>query len=108
VSAAVLAVARHAHGYGDRVSEQPTAPATPAEDSGAAPLAPVDVDGVRAVTIGTILWAVALIALLPFTDTLRDDGHLWWIGTCAVGVLLGLSGLGYTVRRRNRLRRRDG
>ena len=108
MSAAVLAVARHAHGYGDRVSEQPTAPATPAEDSGAAPLAPVDVDGVRAVTIGTILWVVALIALLPFTDTLQDDGHLWWIGTCAVGVLLGLSGLGYTVRRRNRLRRRDG
>lgn len=69
-------------------------------------VAPLDVDGVRAVAVGTALWALALVALLPFTGSLREDGHLWWLGTCATGVVLGLAGLVYVVRRRAALHRR--
>jgi len=69
------------------------------------PLRPLDVDGVRAVTVGTALWAVALVACLVFTSRLRDDGHLWWIATCACGVVLGLAGLAFVLRRRDAIRR---
>jgi hypothetical protein len=65
---------------------------------------PLDVDGVRAVAIGTVLWAVALVALLPFWGRLADDGRLWWIGACAAGTGLGLLGLVYVTRRRNAIR----
>jgi len=67
---------------------------------------PLDVDGVRAVAVGTVLWAVALVVLLPLHASLREDGRLWWIGTCACGVLLGLAGLVYLRRRRAALTRR--
>lgn len=79
------------------------------DDRGSAPLPPtvepLDVDGVRAVTVGTVMWAVALVALLPFWSALEDDGRLWWIGTCAVGVLLGLVGLVHLRLRRRRHQR---
>ena len=61
---------------------------------------PVQVDGFRAVAAGTIAWAVALVALLPFTDSLREDGRLWWIATCACGVALGGAGMAYLRRKR--------
>jgi hypothetical protein len=70
----------------------------------AVPVAPLDVDGVRAVTVGTALWAIALVACLVFTNRLRDDGHLWWIATCACGVVFGLAGLTYVLRRRAAIR----
>jgi hypothetical protein len=54
---------------------------------------------VRVVLVGTALWAVAFLVLLPFTGWLRDHGHLWWLGACAAGFLLGLVGLAYTRRR---------
>jgi hypothetical protein len=66
---------------------------------------PVDVDGVRAVTVGTVAWAVALVALLPFAGRLREAGADWWMWTCLTGVILGVLGVGYTVYRRARLRR---
>jgi hypothetical protein len=69
------------------------------------PPEPLPNDGVRTVIIGTVLWAVALVALLPFSDRLNDDGRLWWIATCAVGTGLGLLGLVYCKRRANKLRR---
>ncbi len=68
-------------------------------------LEPLPYDGVLSVTVGTILWFVALVVMLPFWDDLRDDGHLWWIATAAVGSVLGLAGIWSTTRRRNRLRR---
>lgn len=76
------------------MTEQPVAP------DPAAQVEPLDVDGVRAVAVGTALWAIALVACLVFTSRLRDDGHLWWIATCACGVVLGLAGLAYVIRRR--------
>jgi type VI protein secretion system component VasK len=68
---------------------------------------PLDVDGVLAVSIGTIAWAVAFLVLLPFRDQLAEEGREWWLWTCLVGAVLGLAGLWYCVRRRNAIRR-DG
>jgi Protein of unknown function (DUF2530) len=70
-----------------------------------ADIEPVDVDGVRAVTAGTVAWAVALVALLPFADRLRQAGADWWLWTCLTGVVLGILGVGYCVYRRARLRK---
>jgi hypothetical protein len=69
------------------------------------PPPPLPNDGVRTVLVGTALWTIALIALLPFSSRLDDDGHLWWIATCAVAVGLGLVGLFYCKRRSDKLRR---
>lgn len=65
--------------------------------------AAVDVDGIAVVSLGTALWAIALVLSLVFEDHLRRDGHLWWIAAAACGVGLGVLGIAYCVRRRNRL-----
>lgn len=62
---------------------------------------PLDVDGVRTLAVGTTLWAVAFVLLLPFSGRLREDGHLWWMWTCVAGFGLGLVGWDYCRRRRN-------
>ena len=62
---------------------------------------PLDVDGVRTTEVGTALWLVAFLGLLPFWGTLRDSGHTWWLWTCLAGFGLGLLGLEYCRRRRN-------
>ena len=64
---------------------------------------PLDVTGVRTLAVGSILWLVAFIALLPFYSTLQDNGRGWWLWTCLAGFGLGLLGLAYCRRRRNRL-----
>jgi hypothetical protein len=63
---------------------------------------PLDVDGVRAVEIGTILWLVVFVGMLPFYGRLKDDGHGWWLWTCLAGFGLGGLGVEYCRRRRNR------
>ncbi|HEV2892003.1 MAG TPA: DUF2530 domain-containing protein [Frankiaceae bacterium] len=60
---------------------------------------PLRTDDVRTVAVGTVLWLVALLALLPFWSRLSDGGRLWWVATCACGFALGLVGLAYTRRR---------
>jgi hypothetical protein len=64
---------------------------------------PLDVTGVRTVTVGAILWLVAFVALLPFYPTLQDHDRGWWLWTCFAGFGLGLLGLDYCRRRRARL-----
>jgi len=61
---------------------------------------PLDVDGVRTVEIGTLVWAVAFLALLPFYGRLKDDGHLWWLWTCLAGFGLGAIGVEWCRRLR--------
>lgn len=68
---------------------------------------PLRTDDVRTVAVGTVLWAVALVALLPFWSRLEDSGRLWWVGTCASGFALGLIGLVYTRRRAAAIARDD-
>lgn len=63
---------------------------------------PLDVDGVRTTQVGTALWALALLALLPFWSLLAEAGRLWWIWTCTAGLGMGLIGIEYTRRRRDR------
>lgn len=64
---------------------------------------PLDVDGVRTMAVGCVLWAIATIALLPFLGRLADSGYDWWLWTCLAGLGLGLMGLEYCRRRRNAL-----
>ena len=68
---------------------------------------PLDVDGVRTVEVGTALWFVGFLALLPFYGRLEDSGRLWWLWTCMAGVGLGLIGLEYCRRRRVARTERD-
>lgn len=58
------------------------------------------------VAVGTALWALAFLALLPFRDDLADDGREWWLWTCLAGFGLGIYGVHYVRRRRDRIRRR--
>jgi hypothetical protein len=55
---------------------------------------PIDVDGVKAVAFGTVVWAVALVVLA----IAGQRGEVLWV--CAAGVGLGLLGLPYVLRRR--------
>src|ERR687897_268698 len=64
-------------------------------------VAPLDVDGVRTVAIGTVLWAAAFVLLALRKDSLDEQGHGWWLWTSLAGVGLGLLGLDYTRRRRD-------
>jgi Protein of unknown function (DUF2530) len=76
----------------------------PAGPAGPPQLEPLPYDGVLSVTVGTAVWFVALIIMLPLAGRLNDGGHLWWLATAAVGFGLGLVGIRMTSRRRARLR----
>ena len=60
---------------------------------------PLDVTGVRTVTVGTVLFLVAGLALLPFLGWLEDHDRVWWLWTCVAGFGLGLFGFSYCRRR---------
>ncbi|TIC88536.1 DUF2530 domain-containing protein [Nocardioides sp. GY 10113] len=66
-----------------------------------APVEPLDVDGVRTVQVGTALFGLAFVALLPFYASLQASGRTWLLWMCLTGVGLGLIGLGYCRRRRD-------
>lgn len=64
---------------------------------------PMDVDGVRTMTFGTIAWGIVALALLPFWGNLQDQGRTWWLWTAIAGLGLGLMGIEYCKRRRDAL-----
>ena len=68
-----------------------------------APVPPVDVDGLRVVAVGTVLFAVAAVLTWLRRDQLAADGHGDWFAICASGAGLGLVGLLYCW---NRVRQR--
>ena len=74
------------------------------QNTGAPDVRPLDVDGVGAVAVGTVLWAIALVVTLLMRDRLVAAGNDWWIWVCVSGVALGLIGLPYVIRRRNAYR----
>lgn len=63
---------------------------------------PVTTDDRKAMLVGTVLWLVALVALLAFAEPIIDAGNSWLLWTCVVGLMLGLIGLLYTQRRHRR------
>lgn len=84
---------------------EPPAPEEPAPERHhlVAEVEPLDVDGVRTVAIGSVIWIVAFLAMLPFIGTLRDHDKLSWLWICIAGFGLGLIGLEYCRRRRRLL-----
>ena len=67
-------------------------------------VAPVDVDGVQVVAVGTAGWVVALVVVLLDHAELVASGRQWWITTALLGLALALPGMGYCLRRRSRIR----
>ncbi len=65
-----------------------------------AKVAPLDGSGLRTIEVGTALWLVAFIALLPLYSTLAETGRTWWLWSCLAGMGLGLFGIDYCRRRR--------
>ncbi len=66
-----------------------------------APVEPLDVDGVRTVQVGTGLFLLGFLGLLPFYTRLEDAGRTWLLWMCLTGVGLGLLGMEYCKRRRH-------
>ena len=74
------------------------------KNSGAArELKPLEVNGITAVTLGTIAWAIALVVLLFSRDWLAETGRSHWVWIAASGVVLGLLGYRYSTNRVKRL-----
>ncbi|HKA68111.1 MAG TPA: DUF2530 domain-containing protein [Actinomycetes bacterium] len=68
----------------------------------------VDVDGVAATTVGTIVWAAAFLILLPFRADLQANGRGDWLWICLAGIVGGLYGIVYCRRRRASMARARG
>lgn len=64
-----------------------------------------DDSGVAAIAIGTVLWVLALIAIVLWGSTWGVDVERWTL-VCAIGALLGIPGLALVMGRRSRQRRR--
>jgi hypothetical protein len=63
---------------------------------------PLDVDGTRTVAVGSVLWLVAFVLLLPFYGRLEQTNRVWWLWTCLAGFGLGVLGWDYCRRRRKK------
>jgi hypothetical protein len=61
-------------------------------------------DDVLVVTVGTALWAVALVVTLVLHDRLSEHGNGDWVWIMAAGLFLGLVGIRHVRRRRTALR----
>ena len=66
---------------------------------------PIESDEVRIVTVGTVLWAVALVVSLLLHDRLADAGNGDWTWIFLAGTFLGLLGIRYVRRRRAAIER---
>jgi hypothetical protein len=62
-----------------------------------------DQQEVLAVSVGMVLWAVALVVLAVFfRHDLQRHHATWWLWACGLGIVLGLYGLRFALRRRGR------
>jgi hypothetical protein len=58
------------------------------------------IDTGRIVVVGTAIWFVGFLALLPFYGWLGRHDHRIWLWTCLAGWILGL--IGYAIIGRHR------
>jgi hypothetical protein len=65
---------------------------------------PLETDDVAVVTVGTVLWGIALVATAALGGRLGDGGRTSWVWISAAGFFLGLVGIRYVRRRRAALR----
>jgi hypothetical protein len=62
-----------------------------------------DQQEVLAAAVGLALWAIALVVLAVFfRHDLQRHHATWWLWSCGFGLLLGLYGLRFSLRRRGR------
>ena len=66
-------------------------------------LKPLEVNGITAVTIGTIIWSLSLVGLLASKSWLTQEGRSNWIWIALSGVCLGVLGYRYTTNRVKRI-----
>ena len=66
-------------------------------------LAPLEVNGITAVTIGTVIWSVATLIMVLMRNQLEEAGRSNWIAIGVAGIILGLLGMRYTKRRAARI-----
>ena len=66
-------------------------------------LEPLEINGITAVIVGTIVWTVATVIMILMRDQLEASGRGNWVWICACGVVLGLLGIRYTRRRAARI-----
>jgi hypothetical protein len=62
-------------------------------------IAPLDVDGVGAITYGTIAWVVGVVLCLLMREQLAESGRGWWLWVCVTGAVLGVAGIVFVRRR---------
>jgi len=68
-------------------------------------LEPLEVNGITAVTLGTVIWSVATLIMVLMRYKLEASGRGNWIAIGVAGIFLGLLGMRYTKRRVARLER---
>lgn len=76
-------------------------------DPAGLPIEPDPDDGVAAVTVGLVLWAVAVVACFAWRDALSERGADWWVWTSLAGLGIGVGLLGFTRRRARVYREHD-
>jgi Protein of unknown function (DUF2530) len=59
-----------------------------------------DIDSRRVALVGTALFLVGFLVLLPCYRWLGEHGHRIWLWTCLAGFLLGLCGYALAARHR--------
>jgi hypothetical protein len=69
-------------------------------------LKPMEFDLAKVVLIGTVLYAIAAVVMLPLHTSLTNDGRGRWPWIAVSGAGLGLLGL-YYLKRRDRAIARD-
>ena len=66
-------------------------------------LKPLEINGITAVTLGTIAWSLVLFALLINFKWIESQGKTNWIWISLSGIVLGVIGFRYVKKRSRKL-----
>ena len=84
----------------DSLNESDQSPGSPPAKQ---ELKPLEVNGITAVTVGTVIWSVATLIMVLMRNQLEASGRDNWIAIGVAGIILGLLGMRYTKRRAARI-----